>query len=175
MWQNFMVSIKTVRNGRLWVFATSPISSNDLVTLSLNSTALLTFGTPILAALGLAPFMGVYFGSAIVSSLAHMEYFAFPTQSQVPTPNQLWYSDHASFHASAGAASGLAGFYGAAWFKQPVNIANIFRLPSWSIVAAFTLFQVYHADNTRQAWQGNLGGLAVGAALGLIFRGRVRV
>lgn len=170
-----MVSIKTIRAGRLWVFGTSPFSSNDLFTLSLNATSLLTFGTPVLAALGAAPFLGLYFGTAFLTSLFHMEYFAFPTQSQTPTPNQLWYSDHASFHASTGAASALAGFYGGAWFKQPISVAGTFRVPSWAAVAAFSILQLYHADNTRQAWQGNIAGLVAGAAIGFVFRGRIRV
>lgn len=176
MWENMMVSIKTIRTGRLWVFGSSAISSNDLFTLALNATSIVTFGTPILAVLGSpASFLALYFGSAFLTSLMHMEYYAFPTQSQTPTPNQLWYSDHASFHASTGAASTLAGFYAGAWSKRFVTVAGNLRLPTWPVVIAFSALQLYHADNSRQAWQGNIGGLIAGVALGFFFRGRIHI
>lgn len=170
-----MISIKSTRSGRFWTFLYSPFSSNDLLTFSLNTTSIITFGTPILAAIGTGPFFALFFGSALATSIAHMEYYAFPTQTQVPTPNQLWYSDHASFHASTGVSSAFAGFYGAAWFKQPTSVFGAFRAPAWALPIAFTLLQIAHADNTNQAWQGNIAGLALGAAIGVFFRGRIRI
>lgn len=170
-----MISIKTVRCGRLWVFLTSPVSSNDLITLSLNTTALLSFGVPVLAAIGAMPFLGFYFGSAFLGSLVHMEYFAFPIQTQTPTQNQLWYSDHASYHASTAAASALAGFYAGAWSNKPVYLFNSIRTPSIILSAAFFAFQLAHAENTRQPWQGSLSTLALGLAFGFLSRGRVRI
>jgi membrane associated rhomboid family serine protease len=175
MWENFMVSIKSVRTGRLWVFFTSAWSSNDLITLMLNSTALLSFGTPILAALGTLPFLAFYFGASAVGACIHLESFAFPTQTQTPTANQLWYSDHASFHSSTAAASALAGYYAGAWGSRPLLVANTFNVPGFVLAGAFVLAQTFHADNTRQPWQGNLGGLAVGVALGFVFRRRIRI
>jgi len=170
-----MVSIKSVRSGRLWLFITSAISSNDLITFSLNTMALISFGMPILAAIGSVPFFATYFGTAFIGAFAHLSYFAFPVQAQTPTPNQLWYSDHASYHSSTAAAAGLSGFYAGAWWRQPTLVANTFRVPPAVLVLAFSLLQIYHADNTRQPWSGNLGALATGLALGFLFRGRVKI
>jgi len=175
MWENFMVSIKSVRSGRLWLFLTSAMSSNDLITFSLNTTAIISFGTPIIAALGTAPFLGVYFGTALLGAFTHLSYYAFPVQSQTPTPNQLWYSDHASYHTSTAAASGLAAFYATAWWNRPTLIANTFKAPPAVLFLGFSLLQIYHADNTRQPWSGNIGAIVSGLVLGFLFRGRVRI
>lgn len=170
-----MVSIKSFRSGRLWVFLTSSVSSNDLITFSLNTTALISFGTPILAAIGTAPFLALYFGTACAGAFSHLSYFAFPVQSQTPTPNQLWYSDHASYHSSTAAASGLAGFYASAWWNRPTLVANTIRVPPALLVLLFSLLQVYHADNTRQPWTGNIGAIASGLLIGFLCRGRVKI
>ena len=175
MWENFMVSIKSVRVGRLWVFFFSSVSSNDLITFGLNTTSLLSFGIPILAAIGTVPFLSLYLGSSLFGALTHMTSFAFPTESQTPTANQLWYSDHASFHSSTAAASALAGFYAGAWATKPVPVAKVLNVPSAIVAASFALLQIYHADNTRQPWQGNISGFMLGVAVGFLFRNRVRL
>lgn len=175
MWEQFMISMKSVRMGRLWVFLTSAFSSPNAISFGLNSISIVSFGAPILAALGTGPFLALYFGSSIFGSLVHLESFAYPTQQGESTPNQLWYADHASMHSASAAATALAGFYGAAWATRPVVLASFVAPPSWVLAAGFCLAQFLHAENTRQPWYGNLGALAVGLAFGFLSRGRARI
>jgi membrane associated rhomboid family serine protease len=154
--------------------ATSPVSSSNLISLSTNATAILAFGTPALAAVGSLPFLALYFGSAFVGSATHMESFAFPTQTQTPTANQLWYSDHASYHSSSAAAAGLVGFQLGSWPSRQLPIGPLV-VRAWIPATALLLFQIFHADNTRQPWYGDMGGLLFGIAFGFLSRGRVLV
>ncbi|KAK3808567.1 MAG: hypothetical protein J3Q66DRAFT_264365, partial [Benniella sp.] len=107
MFKNFASSLTNLREGRLWTLLTSAFSHKDWYHILLNTMVFLSFGPPVWEMLGTRRFLAVYLGSAIVSSLASIGYYAYlgPYLRRIqhkPEVNPIHYSLGAS-----GAVMGL--------------------------------------------------------------------
>lgn len=89
MTDNFCVSLKTLREGRVWTLITSSVAQQAYDHLLMNMAVLYYIAPPLVAFLGPGRFITMYFGAAVLSNLSSIclrsfqRKFVYPDESGI--------------------------------------------------------------------------------------------
>lgn len=166
----FGFSLNALLAGRWWTFITAPFLHANAIHLILNAFALFFFGKAAEAELGWKRTTILYFGAAIVGSLAVLAAtFAGIMPAGVPT---------------VGASAAIFGLMGAAMLVKPLKFVfypYLIPVPLIVVAVIYTLFNIAEfisviatSAETNIAYAAHLGGLAVGILFGFKAEGAKR-
>ncbi|KAK3808570.1 MAG: hypothetical protein J3Q66DRAFT_374109 [Benniella sp.] len=166
MFKNFANSLTNLREGRLWTLLTSAFSHKDWYHILLNTVVFLSFGPPVWEMLGTRRFLAVYLGSAIVSSLASIGYYAYlgPYLRRIqhkPEVNPIHYSLGAS-----GAVMGLTTAFACVHPFAQYSLFFVINMPAVALIGLFGTYELYNvltANTGRFDSASHLGGAMFGA------------
>jgi len=133
-----------VDDGAWWRLLTSAFLHVQLLHLAFNMLALYTLGPPLERLVGTARFLVIYLICALAGSVA----VVWLAPERTPT---------------LGASGAVFGIFGAAIVLMR---SRGYDVGSWIVLLAINLVITFYVPNI--SWQAHLGGLAVGAALGLV-------
>lgn len=157
MLNNFTVSWALLSQGRYWTLLTSVFSHNMLLHILINMFVLRSFGTIVVAVLGVGRFLTFYFMAGIIASFSH----AFVSAFIVGNP------DIPAVGAS-GAIAGLVLIFSLMFPREKILLFGIVPLPAMIGALAFIALDVWGL--VAQAGGGGLP-IGHGAHLGGAFAG----
>lgn len=111
MSNNLTVSIKGLKEGRVWTLFTSAFSQSQPMHLAVNMLALYFLGSEVLRFLGPGRFLGLYMLSGFFSSIGHL-LWSSNIRSHSPTAMQRNAAERASAHGASGAVMAIAVLFG---------------------------------------------------------------
>lgn len=77
MADNFMVSVETIKSGRIWTLLTAAVSHKDTLHLGINMLVLHSIGQGVIEAVGASRFLLLYGAAGLTASVATLCYQAF--------------------------------------------------------------------------------------------------
>jgi len=172
MEENFTVSLKNLREGRIWTLATSTISQQNFSHLLLNMIGLYFFGGAVLNTIGGANFLLGYFGGGIAGSGAHIVYERYIAPiliapSQPTSKRRLPYHIDKPALGASGAVNSLGVVFACAQPYSTVLIMGIVPAPVWLVVSGYFVYDLYGSVNRSRdgvSHAGHIGGALFGAA-----------
>ncbi|KAI0049583.1 rhomboid-domain-containing protein [Auriscalpium vulgare] len=163
MHNNFTVSWRNIKQGRLWTILTSCFSHKDVEHILMNGLTFFFMAPSVLSILGNARFLALYFGGGIIASLTSL----------------AWHRsgpDYSS-HGASGAIYAVISFFACVAPNTKFLIFFVIPCPAWAFVGGVFLLDSYSAiANKRMTTDtaGHVGGLLAGIAY-YVFRTRFRI
>ncbi|ORY92361.1 hypothetical protein BCR43DRAFT_518334 [Syncephalastrum racemosum] len=163
MADNFMVSVETIKSGRIWNLLTAAVSHKDTLHLGINMLVLHSIGQGVIEAVGASRFLLLYGAAGITASVATLCYQAFirpAIAGNIREPRS------ASLGAS-GALMGITTFYAFAFPSARFLVFFVVPLPALAVVGGFAAYDLYKAATLRTGIvdsAAHIGGAAYGAA-----------
>jgi membrane associated rhomboid family serine protease len=184
MLNNFTVSLRNLREGRIHTLITSAFSQRDFMHLAMNSIALYYLGEAVCLVLGKKQFSLVYLCGGMFSSLSHVIYTAFilprielnqlrkmrqevaqfPSQFSSLLSLQPQYHDTPALGAS-GSAMACATLFACLFPHQKFLIYFVLPVPAYLAVGLMITYDLYSGltqPNSHVGHFAHLGGAAFG-------------
>ncbi|KAF8313488.1 rhomboid-domain-containing protein, partial [Clavulina sp. PMI_390] len=156
MFKNFTTSWENLRQG-IWTLLTSAFSHNSTGHVLMNLMTFYFFAPMGAAVLGNVPFLGLYLGGAIASSVISILW------------NQRWKQGRPlPSHGASGGINAVLAFFACAFPRATIYLFFIVPLPAWAAIGGLIGWDFYSAVVQRKGSMvdsaGHLGG-ALGGAL----------
>eukprot|EP00029_Vermamoeba_vermiformis_P014743 TRINITY_DN9857_c0_g1_i1.p1 TRINITY_DN9857_c0_g1~~TRINITY_DN9857_c0_g1_i1.p1 ORF type:complete len:289 (+),score=41.37 TRINITY_DN9857_c0_g1_i1:56-922(+) len=174
MSNNFTVSIKGLKEGRVWTLFTSAFSQSQPMHLGVNMLALYFLGSEVLRFLGPGRFLGLYALSGFFSSIGHLLWTS-NIRNHSPTPMQRNMAERASAHGASGAIMATAVLFGCIWPRRTIMLNFFIPVPAWLLASGYVAYDIFGAlshNNHGVSNAGHLGGAAYGLAYYFYLRQR---
>jgi len=152
--ENFTVSWKNIREGRIWTTLTCVFSHANVVHFLINSVVLYTIAPPICAVLGTPAFLVFYAGTGVAASVFSV------TWRELVKEGKFSQSQGAS-----GATCALISLTAILFPSQTLLLFGVIPLPAWALVAGLVCWDGYKSFYPGESMidsAAHLGGLASG-------------
>ena len=185
---NFVCSLRNVREGRWWVMLTSSVTHFGVIHFGLNMMGLLSFGRLIVRTFGAPAFFGIWTVSGLCCSIAGLVYEhrrlehvnqsrvqRWDTKGRKEQQQKRWFAPAYNldvepvFGGSIGASGSLFGLVAVVACLNPRSQILIFPIPvpmpMWVALVGGTAFSLYCLDTgtlPQIGHAGHLGGIASG-------------
>ncbi|KIP12854.1 hypothetical protein PHLGIDRAFT_97577 [Phlebiopsis gigantea 11061_1 CR5-6] len=162
--ENFTVSMRNIRSGRIWTLVTSAFSHAGIGHILVNAFTYYFMAPPVLALLGNSGFLALYLGGGMVSSLTSLWWNSYKG-------NQFY-----SSHGASGAVYSVITFFACVAPNTQFAIFGIIPCPAWLFVSGIFVWDAYESmrdSRTQVDNAGHVGGIIGG--IGYYLRKRFRI
>ena len=171
MMDHFTVSLRNLREGRVWTLITSAFSQREVGHLLVNCISLYAFARPLCALIGGRRLLVVYLGGAVASSLSHIAYQNVLLPRLHRSRHQLYLPSAVDLPAlgASGSAYACTTLFACLFPHSQFLLYFVLPVPAWLCATGLIAYDVWAAFKAspmdRTAHFGHIGG----AAFGLLF------
>ncbi|TFK56067.1 rhomboid-domain-containing protein [Heliocybe sulcata] len=166
MYDNFLVSMHNVKEGRIWTVLTCCFSHQEPMHFTINAFTYYFMAPVVIAIVGNASFLALYLGGGIMSSCLSLLFGQQIRHKDVPS------------HGASGAIYAVLSFFACVAPTAQLAIFGIVPCPAWVVVGGLFLYDGWlsiQGGSVRTDNAGHVGGMLAGVGYYVLKRMGMRL